>query len=364
MVLHIATARTWRGGEQQMAYLVEELEKQGVEQTVLCTKNSAVETYCRDHGIPFEAIARRTSVSLRFARHIRSLCRHFDVEVIHCHDAHAHTFAVMAATLFGNPTPVVISRRVDFPVSKSRFSRFKYNHHCIRAILCVSDKIREITAPSLRNPSVLHTVYSGIDLDRFANPPSVPVLRKEFGIPDDQRVVANVAALAPHKDYFTFVDTVSELVKSHFPAHYFIIGDGPLRNEVEAYIRQKELGSHITMTGFRKDIPALLPGIDVFLITSKTEGLGTSILDAFACGVPVVATDAGGIPEIVRDGETGLLAPVGNPLELARHVRQMVENDALRKRLVEGATHHLAAFTRSATADATLKIYRSAGLGV
>lgn len=358
IVLHVSTAKTWRGGEQQLAYLAGELKKTGIKQYILCVAGSAVETFCIHSHIPYFSADKRSSVDIFFARKIASICRKNNVNIVHTHDSHAHTFAVLANDLFGNRTSIIVSRRVDFPVSNSFFSRYKYDHSAVRYILCVSDKIREITSASLKNPEVAVTVHSGIDVKRFENSKDTGTLHKEYGLSPSTKVVGNISALAPHKDYFTFVDTAAIVCRKDLDVCFFMVGDGPLYSELKSYVKQSGFANRIIMTGFRNDIPSILPEFDVFLITSETEGLGTSILDAFACGVPVVATDAGGIPEIVIHDETGLVAPVSDSVGLARNVERLLSDSSMAERLTRGAADHLRAFSTAATAEATLKYYR------
>ena len=115
---------------------------------------------------------------------------------------------------------------------------------------------------------------------------------------------------------------------------------------------------HILFLGFRQDIPEILPELDAFLITSETEGLGTTILDAFACRVPVVATAGGGIPEIVKHNQTGMLAAVHDADTLATHILNVLTVDTLRSRLVANATEFLQEFTKEKTAHKTLAVYQ------
>ncbi|MEM9023922.1 MAG: glycosyltransferase family 4 protein, partial [Bacteroidota bacterium] len=278
--------------------------------------------------------------------------------LIHAHDAHAHSLALLAEAVNGRAIPLVVSRRVDFPIRKSRLSRNKYHHPRVHKIICVSKAIERITAAGLDNPGVLTTVHSGIDPERFPQGPVSGKLRQEFGIPSTTPLVGNVAALAPHKDYFTFLDTVRFLQQEGLDARYLIIGDGPQKEEIQRYARDHGLTDVVLFTGFRSDIPEVLPELDLFLITSETEGLGTSILDAFACRVPVVATRAGGIPELVEHESTGLLAPVKAPTELGAAVLRMLGDAALRERVVATASEKLQGFTKDAMAAKTLAVYQ------
>lgn len=361
-ILHISSAKTWRGGEQQLAYLVQELQQKGIHQIIFCVQDAAMHQFCQTHQIPFQTYQKRSSINPLVARQIKAICKKQSIDIIHTHDAHAHTFAFIAATLFRNKTPIVVSRRVDFPIKKGWLSYQKYNHPSIKKIVCVSDAIRQITSPDIKDKSKLEVVYSGIDLERFPYPAS-SILKTAYNIPSDVALIGNVSAIAPHKDYFTFVDTVEILVKQNLKVHFFIIGkDDGEGNQIRSYIQQKNLQNHITLTGFRNDIPKILPDLDVFLITSKTEGLGTSILDAFACSVPIVATNAGGISELVIHNQTGLLTEVGNAEALARHVHSILNDKELKQRLVSSAGVHLKKFTKEETAERTLELYKDLGV--
>lgn len=356
-VLHVATAMTWRGGEQQVAYLTSELQKKGVRQFVLCTADSAMEQYCIDHHILYFTAVKRSSFDISYAKKISDICKSNSIDLIHTHDSHAHSFAVYAAVLFSCKSKIIVSRRVDFKVSSNPLSRFKYNHKSVARILCVSEKIREITSEAVADTSRLVTVHSGIDASRFEGKVSTGKLHSEYHLAPEIRLVGNVSALAPHKDFPTFLRTVKLLKDQLKDVRWMIIGDGPEKEAVGKLITELALQDVVIMTGFRNDIPEILPELDVMLITSSTEGLGTTILDAFACKVPVVATAAGGIPEIVLHQKTGLLASVGDAVTLADAVQQLLNNGELRNQLVKGALQHLELFSREATAANTLREY-------
>ncbi len=263
----------------------------------------------------------------------------------------------MFSTLLGLKAPLVLSRRVDFELSDTLFSKWKYNHPSIKKILCVSDAIARIVRPHLREPEKCITVHSGIDIGKFSNPPAQSLLRKEYALSEDTILIGNTSALAGHKDYFTFIDTV-EILTHRLPSiKAFIIGKGPLENELKAYVAKKKLTDHIIFTGFRKNIIELLPSLDIFLITSTEEGLGTSILDAFAARVPVIATEAGGIPEMVKHLETGMLAKPKDSKSLASYVEQVANSPELRKSLVDKAYKKVLTFSKEQTATKTLSAY-------
>ena len=355
-VLHVSTALSWRGGEQQLAYLIDELSAT-VDAFVLCAKGSEMEQFCIKNGVDHYCSKKGSSLDLGFALNLKRLCKKLEIELCHLHDAHAHTFAILAASLFNNKTPLVLSRRVDFPIKKNWFSHFKYNHKQIVKILCVSDTIKEITAGGIVRKEKLSTVYSGIDLNKFKS--RTFKLREELGISKGTIVVGNTSAIADHKDYFTFVDAAEKLLLNNKNTLFLIIGDGPLRHEVEAYVQSKNLERNIRFTGFRNDIPEVLADLDIFFISSKTEGLGTSILDSFAAKVPVVGTAAGGIPELIEDNVTGKLCPVKAVDCLTESLLALISSSSLRHELAENANKKVQQFSKQATAEKTLKHYQS-----
>lgn len=356
-VLHLSSERSWRGGEQQIAYLIDELSREGIQNRVACRQGSAFESYCRQQAIPHISLPFSSSVDVRTALGLKKYCRQHAPDLMHLHSSKSHGLAVLSAWL-GNPTPMVLSRRVDFPLKKNWLSQKKYNHPGIRRILCVSDAIREIVQKDISHPRKVLTIHSGIDLSKFSTAPSDNSLREKYNIPTGCWLVGNTAALAPHKDYFTFVHTVELLEKEHFPAYYFIIGTGPMEEEIKAYVKAKGLEEKIIFTGFLNNIPQILPELDLFLMTSKTEGLGTSLLDAFASKVAVVATAAGGIPEIVKHEKTGLLAPAGDASQLALQVKTLLQNKKLREELIQTAHAFVQSFSKKDTAHKTIAVYR------
>lgn len=356
-ILHIVTALSWRGGEQQVAYLLDELREQVV-QFVLCSQDSKMEAHCIKKGIEHFAQKKRSGFDLSYAKRIKTLCTKFSIDLVHVHDAHAHTFAILAADFYRNKTGIILSRRVDFPIKDKWSSRHKYNHKSIKKILCVSKAIQEITARGIKDKSKLETVYSGIDLDKFSQ--ANGAFRKELNVREDQFLIGNTSALADHKDYFTFLDAAEQIALKNEAARFVILGDGPMKKEIQTYAELKNLQGKLTFTGFRTDVPQILSDLDCFLITSKTEGLGTSILDAFACEVPVVATAAGGIPELVLDGETGLLCPIKDVDSIAEAVLKLMSDKQLQTRLANGAKQKVRHFTKSETAKQTMHFYLKA----
>lgn len=357
-VLHISSPKTWRGGEQQLIYLAEELKLLGVSQVIMCPFNSEVHKYCLKNHLSHVTYFKGFSANPMVAFRVTHVCSKERIDLIHVHDSHAHNFAILSAVLSKNERPIIVSRRVDFAIQGSSMSLFKYNHPNIRKIVCVSGAIRDVMGEFIDDKDKLEVVHSGIDLTRFEHLRRKKKLRTEFHIPDDYSIIGNVSALAPHKDYFTFINAAKKLVEEGIKAKFIAIGEGPSRKEIEEYIDQQGMQDHIVLTGFRTDVPELLRELDVFLITSKTEGLGTSIIDALASELPVVATKAGGIVEVIEHEVSGLLCEVQNADQLSKAVQRMLSDVQLRNQCVAGGTEKVKQFSKGETAKKTFAIYQ------
>ncbi|HAP59439.1 MAG TPA: hypothetical protein DCR93_08060, partial [Cytophagales bacterium] len=349
---------TWRGGEQQLVYLVHELTKLGVENYVICRTGSPLAEYLHQHRIPFSTVPFRGSTDLRSAWKIRKITKSWQANIVHMHTAKAHALAVYAHVL-GMRVPLILSRKIDFVLRTNTLTRWKYNYSGIQRIVCVSGKVQEVVRAILNTPQKAVVVHDGIDPARFQHPGPYRWLRSTYGIPKDRILIGNIAALAPHKDYFTFLDTAKHLLDQGVDAQFFIMGEGELQDELRAYCRQLGIQERVVFAGFINNLPEALPELDVFLMTSEEEGLGSSILDAFCVEVPVVATAAGGIPELVEHGQTGLLAPVKDAAALAHQVQRILQEEGLRQRLISKAHEHLLTrFTTQQLAANTLAYYQ------
>ena len=176
-------------------------------------------------------------------------------------------------------------------------------------------------------------VRSGIDLRKFDGLKDTEDLRKEFGIARDAPLVGNVAALAPHKDQTCLLEAARRVVDAFPGVRFLIVGEGPLEVALREHRARLGLEREVIFTGFRRDVGAILRMLDVFVLSSYLEGLGTSVLDAMLVGLPIVATRVGGIPEAVEDGENGLLVPPRSPEALSEAICRLLEDRAMRERL-------------------------------
>lgn len=355
-VLHLSSEKIWRGGEQQIAYLVEELKTLGVTNFAAVREKSPFVQYCKDENIVTFSLPFKNSLDIKTAIKIKSICLKENIDIVHLHSSKSHGIGVLSKIL-GNNVPFVLSRRVSFPPKNTWFTKFKYNFSAIEKIICVSENIKGIIQNYINKPEKCVTIYDGIDLEKFDLTLKTTILRDEFNISKDTFIIGNTSALESEKDYITFIQTIKKVVLNNNDVHAFIIGKGEEEISLKELVKNEGMFDIITFTGFRTDIKNILPELDLFFMPSKSEGLGTSILDAFLAEVPVVATNAGGIPEMVIHEKTGMIAPIGDAETLSIYIEKIIKNPDFKMKLVDQASDKVLAFSKKEMAIKTLKVY-------
>jgi glycosyltransferase involved in cell wall biosynthesis len=267
--------------------------------------------------------------------------------------------ALSMSTQLDKPT-LVAARRVDFHIKGNALSRWKYRQ--VDCFICASEAIRKMLVadgvPAVRAV----TIHEGIDLGHVAAAPAAN-LHAELWLPHHAPIVGNVAALVPHKGQRHLIEAAAIVVRSVPDARFVIAGEGELRPALEKQIKEHHLEKHVFLTGFRPDVLSMHKAFDLFVMSSITEGLGTSLLDAMACGKPIVATTAGGMPEVVVDGKTGLLVPPRDHERLAAAIVRLLGDERLRQAMgAAGAARVRELFSAERMVLDTLGVYRRVAL--
>jgi glycosyltransferase involved in cell wall biosynthesis len=355
--LHIDTARTWRGGQNQVLVTVLGLRALG-HRTMLVAHPGGELTQRAKEGLDLIPLAPKTEMDLGAAWRLSRLIKQLKPDVVHAHDPHGVAMAGLAlsmSTQLAKP-PLIASRRVDFHLRSSAMSRWKYRQ--VDCFICASDAIRQMLISDGVPAARTVTVHEGIDLGRVqAAPPAK--LHEELWLPHQAPIVGNVAALAPHKGQRHLIEAALLVVRQVPDARFVIAGEGELRPSLERQIKDHRLEKHVILTGFRPDVLSVHKAFDIFVMSSVTEGLGTSLLDAMACAKPVVATSTGGIPEVVVDGVTGTLVPPRDDARMAAAIVAQLKDPALRERMGNaGLARARQMFSAERMLKDTLRVYQ------
>lgn len=204
----------------------------------------------------------------------------------------------------------------------------------------------------------IRIVHSGVDPNRFSYDIPPERMREELGIPPQAPVIGNIASLVDHKGHRYLLEAMPAILERHPDAQLVLVGDGPLADALHRQAEQLGIASHVHFTGFRKDVETFLSGFDLFALSSHLERPCTSLIDAMFHRVPVVATDTGGVPDLVRNNDTGLLAPPRFGEALAEAILQMLGDAERRRHMAENAcVHAMEGFTAEAMVWRTIEAY-------
>jgi glycosyltransferase involved in cell wall biosynthesis len=356
--LHIDTQRTWRGGQRQVLLTVLGLRERGCRAVLVAHPEGELARRASE-GHDLIRLAPRTEVDLSAAWRLSRIIKDLKPDVIHAHDPHGVALASLALS-FGTSSRVpalIASRRVAFHLKPHAFSRWKYRQ--VDCFIAASDSIHTLLLNDGIDAARIVTIYEGIDVHRVQAEPALNI-HAEFWLPTHAPIVGAVGALTPEKGHRHLIDAAALVLREVPDAHFVILGEGDLRSSLERQIRELHLDKHVLMPGFRADILAFVRAFDLFVMCSIAEGLGTSLLDAMACSKATVASDTGGIPEVVADGETGLLVPPRDHHALANAIVQLLKDDERRKRMGEAGLERVQRiFSAERMVERTLDVYRA-----
>ena len=366
-VVHLNTARSWRGGERQVLNLMRALAENGVRQTLVAQPGSDIAHRARSEGLPLEGITMRGELDLLAPRRIAKVARGIGANIVHAHTSGAHGLGLRVIGRL-RQAHLVVSRRVDFAVAGNFLSRRKYLSKRVSAYVAVSRRVAEVLREGGIPASKISVVHSAIDPERYAGVEDADFLRTEFAVRPGEIIIGNVAALVDHKDQRTLLEAAALLPEPGVPTptgpmpawRMFVLGEGELRKALER--RSRELGldqaGRVIFAGFRTDVLSFYKLFQVFVMSSKEEGLGTAVLDALYFGLPVAATAGGGLPEMIDEGQGGLLCPVGDAAALAEALRRLIVDADLRVRMGTYNRQKARAFSMERVLQGTLDIYR------
>ncbi len=353
-ILMVDSERSWRGGQAQVWLLMRGLVDAEQEVALAAPADGAL--FARAAELRVERIAWAGRTGLASLAVLRGLLRGNRFDVVHSHASRAHGAVAIARTGLRERPLHVVSRRVDFAVGGTPWGRWKYLRG-VDAYIAISAGVRDVLLAGGVDAASITLAPSGIDLAKFARVRDPAYLREEFNLRETDRVIVNVAALAPHKAQSVLLQSMQRL--SNRPdVRMFIVGEGVLRATLEEITRDLGLEGRVTFTGFRQDALEFIRLADVFVMSSHLEGLGTSIMDAHALGAAVVATRTGGIPELVSHEITGLLVPPDDPHSLGDALARMLDDAELRERCIRAAKVQSERYDYRHTVYKTLDVYR------
>jgi glycosyltransferase involved in cell wall biosynthesis len=294
-IIHVDTEQSWRGGQESLLTLARGLRSRGYRQTIACPPSSALAERARSAGFPIAKLGLRTA------------------DIVHAHSGRAQTVAYWET--IGSRVCRVVTRHVAFQPRHPWVYRLKYTRTC-HGIIAVSEAVRRGLIESGVPAAKIEVIHTGIEM-----PESVRSARSSTTF-----VIGHIGAFAEEKGQDIAVAAAALLRGSLPRARVVLAGEGPLLNEI-----RRGAPENVSFPGFVSDRAAFFAKLDLFIMPSRSEAWGLAALEAMAHGVPVIASQIGGLPEIIEPGNGGWLVPAGDPAALARAITEAAMNlDVLR----------------------------------
>lgn len=357
-VLHVESGRHLYGGALQVVFLLQGLARHaGDEHVLACPVGSAIAAAARPHAARVHELALGGDADLGSLGRLRRLIRAERPDLVHLHSRRgSDLWGGLAARLEG--VPAVLSRRVDNPEPRA-WAALKYRLY--RRVIAISEGIRTVLLDEGLAPARVVCVHSAVDTARYRPGCADPAwLRREFGLPAEGAVLAMVAQFIPRKGHRVLLDALPSVWAAHPDTRVLLFGQGPEHAAIATEVARRGFADRVRLPGFRDDLDRVLPCVDLMVHPAAMEGLGVSLLQAAACGVPIVATRAGGIPEVVEDGLNGTLVDPGDAPALGAAIERLLGAPERRRRYGEaGRALALQRFSVDAMVAGNRAVYAS-----
>ena len=361
-ILHLSAANIWGGGENHLENLCFESKQldAGLQHSILCIKGSRFHKKLATGDLDVIPAKLDFKMDPRYIFRIVRTCKQQRVDLIHIHDTTSLTLAVLADHFYDLP-PFIFSKKTSYPIKDRKRTLHKYNYPKIKKILCVSEETKRIATKSIRDHEKLITVYHGTRLDNRSI--STPfLLRDKMQIPEGNKIIGNLANHTSAKDLDTLIGVADQLVNKQNRKDLFFVQMGTFTKrtaDLQMKIKALKLQQHFRFFGFVPEAWNFIPQFDLSLITSKSEGIPGFIYESCYHQVPVVSTAVGGIPEVIKHGRNGFLAPKHDIDDLCRHVLVLTEEEGVRNKFSRlSRSPLLKSFSTSKMARQTLAIYK------
>jgi glycosyltransferase involved in cell wall biosynthesis len=319
-IAHIDIGLSLRGGQRQLLQLARGLRLRGHAQIIVCREESALEGCARAEDFPSFSLPLHDPLHAHGILQLRQHLRLAPCEIFHAHDGHGQTVAWLASV--GMPVRRVACRRVAFlPKERLRWTyRLKYAHTC-DAVIAVSDSIRQGAIHYGVPQSKIELIPDGVELPpELPSPETRAKARARWGFGEREFLVGHLGVFTPEKGQEVALGAF-QLLREQLPhARLLLAGEGPTVRDPEITQRCEALGDRVRLCGAIESPAEFFPALDLFIMPSKSEGLGSSALIAMSYGLPVVASRVGGLPEVVEEARTGWLIEPASSAALAQAI--------------------------------------------
>jgi glycosyltransferase involved in cell wall biosynthesis len=353
-ILHTESSLGWGGQENRTLNEMLGLRELGHTALLACRSGAKLGARAREAGFDVFETPMRNAIDLPAILRLRRCIRECRADIVNTHSGRDTQLAGIAARTLPQRPRIVRTRHLALPIT-SRFTYSVLPDHVVTVSAHVAKYLAQAGVPAER----ITAVPTGIDLSRYAATPGSGTLRNELGLAADAPLVGTVAILRRKKGHAELLEAIPAVL-ARFPQTQFVFaGDGPQRENLERRIAELGLGERVHLLGLRRDIVNVLASLDLFVLPTHQEALGTAFVEAGAMALAAVGSDVDGVPEIVGEGETGRLVPVNAPPALAAAIVELLADPDRRRAMGEAARRKVAMhFSREAMVAGMVAVYQ------
>lgn len=327
-VAHVITPSRLSGAELYMITLAERLNARGHRNLILCKHRALpVIEECRARGLDVQGVPLYGKLDLLAPRRLARLLIQEGADIVHTHLSSASLWGAFAA------------RRAHLPVLATvQGQNTALWYRFADLLIANSEAVRQHMIAQSIPPERVVVVHNAVDLSAFQRRLSPAQAKRGLGLDPQCLVIGTAAHLSPKKGHDDLLAAALSIAPRLPHAHFAFLGEGPMRPQLERTARAAGLADRVHFLGFRRDVAAVMSAYDIFALASWWEPFGLVFVEAMALGIPVVTTRGGGAPEVVADGETGLLVPARDPQALADALLRLATDADLRATMSSAAS--------------------------
>ncbi|GKS58886.1 glycosyl transferase family 1 [Nitrospira sp.] len=357
-ILHLSSSSGPGGAERIVCALAASLDKTRYRSLVGLFRPGWLKDECEQRGLPVYVLPSEGFMNWRWMLACYRLVKQERVDLIQAHEFDANVHGTLVAKWAGIPLVATVHGKNRFFDARRRRWAYRFISKSVQMV-AVSEDLKNFIVEQTQIPGErIKVIYNGVDEPATFDVADREIFKQGLGIPADHLVVGVVGNLYPVKGHTYLLAAIPEILKRCPNVTFLFAGRGELEVPLKAQARELGIEANVHFLGLRQDVPRLLTIMDLFAMPSLSEGLSIALLEAMAAGKPVVATRVGGNPELVVNGETGLLVPAKDASGLADALVQMLQDAAFRERAAAAAQRHVAQrFTCGAMAGQYTECY-------
>lgn len=353
-ILHTESSLGWGGQENRTLNELVTMRERGHELAVVSRPGARIIDRAKEAGFATFAVDMRGAIDFPAMFRLRSVMKQFQADIVNTHSGRDTQLAGMAArSILGRRPRIVRTRHLALPIT-SKFTYSVLPDHVVTVSKFVENFLVESGVPR----DVITTIPTGVDFARYDRAAVQGNLREELGLPADALLIGTVAILRVKKGHNEILDAAPEVLRRFPKAHFVFAGDGPQTANLKARIAAEGLDERVHLLGLRRDVTNVLASLDVFVLPTHQEALGTAFIEAGAMGLPAVATRVDGVPEVIQDGQTGLLVPPLDGKALIEPICRLLADPIFRQSMGVNANEFVhRKFAREVMAEGMERLY-------